>query len=80
MIEWKRYTVIFICLTILSIAAYDVLAILQGGLDSSISATLIEWSYKYPAFTFLVGFTMGHIFWRYRDTETTRKISESTKE
>ena len=78
--NWKKYTVIFIVATIIAIAVYDGIAIYNGGTEVSISHTLITWGYKYPVFTFLMGFTMGHLFWRLRDTKETLKISESTRE
>lgn len=74
--NWKKNTIIFILATIISIAIYDVLTIAKGGLETSVSHTLIEWSYKYPIFTFLMGVTMGHLFWRMRDTPETKKIAE----
>jgi len=77
--KWKKYTVIFIICAVLAIAIYDVVAIQNGGIEASISHTFIEWSYKMPAFTFLFGFVMGHLFWRMGDTKATAKIAESLK-
>ena len=77
--DLKKWTVWFIVLTIVAIAVYDSYVIIQGGTEVSISHTLVEWSYNYPAFTFLFGFTMGHLFWRMRDTKTTRKLSGGDK-
>ena len=54
---------IFIITMIASIVVFDFYLIGQGGADASISNQIIEWSYSYPAFTFLVGFAMGHLFW-----------------
>jgi len=62
----RKHTVIFVMFTIVSIALYDVYAINQGGTEASISHLLITWSYEFPAFTFLMGFTMGHLFWKIR--------------
>lgn len=70
----KQYTVIFIIAVIVAIAMYDVFAIYQGGTEASISNILIQWSYKYPAFTFLLGYTMGHLTWRMRDTDKTKEL------
>jgi hypothetical protein len=77
--NWKRWTIIFISATFVSIAIYDVLAISGGGTEASISHTLIVWSYKYPVLTFCFGFVMGHLFWRVRDTKELIAISESTR-
>ena len=54
---------IFIITIILAIAGFDAYLIFDGGADASISNQIIEWSYEYPAFTFLMGFAMGHLFW-----------------
>lgn len=75
MINWKKYTAIFIVSVIVAIALYDVIAIQGGGTEASISHMLITWSYQYPAMTFLMGFTMGHLFWRMRDTKETAKLT-----
>lgn len=69
--NWKKYTVIFILAVIVSIAAYDFIAIHEGGKEASVSWTLIVWSHEYPAFTFLMGFTFGHLFWRMRNPNLT---------
>ena len=74
--NWKRYTIIFIATMFIAIAAYDVLTISQGGMETSISHTMIEWSYKYPIFTFLMGVVCGHLFWRMSDTKATKEITE----
>jgi hypothetical protein len=54
----------FILFMIVAIAVFDTYLIIDGGTSESISHQIIEWSYEYPAFTFLVGFTMGHLFWK----------------
>lgn len=54
---------IFIIGLIVAIAGFDAYLIIGDGTDASISNQIIEWSYEYPAFTFLTGFTMGHLFW-----------------
>lgn len=64
MINWKKYTFLFIVFTAVSIAIFDFFIIYKGGTEASISHMLITWSYDYPAVTFLFGFTAGHLFWR----------------
>jgi hypothetical protein len=76
---WKQWTVVFISTNFILLGLYDTLAISGGGSESSISHTMIIWSYKYPVFTFIMGFIMGHLFWRLRDTIATKEISEATK-
>ena len=49
---------------IVGILAYDVWAYAKGGVKGTVSYMIImQWSRKYPAFTFAVGFVMGHLFW-----------------
>lgn len=74
--KWGRYTVIFIAATFLSIIVYDTLAIMGGGTEASISHVINVWSYKYPAFTFAMGFVMGHLFWRTRPTKELDALSK----
>lgn len=65
----RTKTVIFIISILVLIGVFDFYIIFEGGKEASISHTLIEWSYEYPSFTFLLGFTMGHLFWRMRSTK-----------
>ena len=75
----RKITSIFIISLVVIIAVYDVYAIAKGGVESSISHMMIEWSYKYPMFPFMMGVLVGHLFWRMRDTEYTKQISEDTR-
>lgn len=70
----KKWTIIFIVALIVIIAVYDVIAIYFGGTEASISSLLIMYSYQYPAGTFLIGFTAGHLFWRMKPNKETKKI------
>ena len=78
------FTVLLIALVTVLIAVYDVWAISKGGTEASISHLIFVWSYKYPMFTFMAGLIsgilIGHLFWRLRDTEESKKISDSTRE
>tara|TARA_R110000868_G_C10972634_1_gene770634 strand:+ start:17749 stop:17967 length:219 start_codon:yes stop_codon:yes gene_type:complete len=60
----KKITPYFIILVIILIGVYDFWIIAEQGKVESVSATIIRWSHEYPSFTFLLGFTMGHLFWR----------------
>jgi len=71
----KKITKIFILVIGVAIGVYDVYAIGQGGTEASISQTIYIWAYKYPAFTFFMGFICGHLFWQMRITEASKKIS-----
>lgn len=49
---------------IVAIFIYDGYAYIQGGQDATISSVIItDWALNYPAFTFAMGFIMGHLFW-----------------
>ncbi len=65
----KNLAAIFIISIIVLIAVFDVYLIVGGGTEASISYTMIKWSYEYPAFTFLFGFTCGHVFWKIREVK-----------
>lgn len=63
----RKPTIIFIVLTLVVIAVYDVWTIYANGRDTSVSWQIILISYEYPIFSFLIGVTMGHLFWRMKD-------------
>lgn len=65
----KKITPYFIIITIIIIAAYDFWIIAVQGKPESVSATMIRWAHEYPSFPFLMGFTMGHLFWRMKDKD-----------
>ena len=70
----RKATTAFIWIGLLIAAAYDVFAIAKGGVESSISHLIIEWSYKYPIFTYMAGVIAGHLFWRMGDTKRTKEL------
>ncbi len=74
--KYAAVTKYFILSAILIIACYDAFVISAGGVEVSISHTMIEWGYKYPIFTFAFGVVVGHLFWRMRDTAGTKKITD----
>lgn len=60
----KDITKISVIVFIIGILVYDVYAYYQGGQEATVSHLVItDWSRNYPAFTFMVGFVMGHLFW-----------------
>lgn len=71
-----KKTPIFIFSLILLIIFYDVWVIINYGAQESISAYVIEWSYSMPAFSFLTGFVMGHLFWRMKKNKRTEDIDK----
>lgn len=77
----KTITMIFSIVTLIIVLAYDGYAVFVGGTEASISSLIINFSYKMPMFTFLCGFTCGHLFWKMRSNEDTVKngIDKETK-
>lgn len=62
--KYRGYSQVFIVLVIVGIFAFDAWVFVMGGQDATISSVIItEWAYDYPAFTFGIGFIMGHLFW-----------------
>jgi hypothetical protein len=59
----KKITTIFIAVSILIIAVFDLWVIQSYGKQESISAYIIRWSHEYPSIPFLFGFLCGHLFW-----------------
>lgn len=60
----RKYTIAFIIVVLVAIGVYDVFVISASGKQDSISWVIIEWSHEYPSFVFMIGFAMGHLFWR----------------
>jgi hypothetical protein len=75
----RKLTIIFIVSIIFAAIGYDIYAISRDGTEASISHIIIEWSYKYPIFTFLFGLLCGHLFWRVRGGDILRKIEDNTR-
>lgn len=70
----KKTTQIFIVAIFVVIFVYDFYAWVAGGTESTVSWQIFEFSYKTPAFTFGMGFIMGHLFWQMKGQ---KKIAES---
>jgi len=60
----RKITGIAIASTVVILGLYDVFAFTTGGTEGTISHVINSWAYNYPAFTFAMGFLMGHLFWR----------------
>lgn len=73
--KFKKHTYVFIVAIIVLIAIWDVYVLVWGGPESSISHIMINWAYDYPVFSFVMGFVMGHLFWRMGG-----RIKEGTKD
>jgi nitrogen fixation-related uncharacterized protein len=59
-------TLVFIVVTVLTVAVFDVWVILKKGKSESISAHAIKGSKKYPLLVLLTGVVIGHLFWSFR--------------
>lgn len=80
--KWKGYTKIvalLIIALIIVVLVYDAIAIHFGGTEASISSLIITSAYHMPFMVFCIGFFMGllsgHLFWRMRGNEDTKKIN-----
>jgi hypothetical protein len=65
----SRYTKGFVLVAIILIALYDIWAYSAGGTKSTISWLMYTWSHEHPAFSFAMGFVMGHLFWQMKKVE-----------
>ena len=66
----RKWTVIIIWLAIVGLAGYDILAMIKGGSEATISYILLQSSKDNPAIPFAFGFLMGHLFWYNRGGES----------
>jgi hypothetical protein len=55
-------TILFIVAIIVLIAVYDIWAVVTGGGDRTISATILTFAKAYPIIPFTFGIFMGHLF------------------
>ena len=72
----KNITIKILAVLLLALLVYDVVAIQIGGTEASVSSVIITFAYKMPVFTFLSGVVCGHLFWRMRTNNDTKKIDE----
>lgn len=70
-----KTTKIIILIVIGIIAVVDFYLMFSGGREATISHVMIEWAYEYPIVPFCFGVLVGHLFWRMKDTDMTRRIS-----
>lgn len=80
--KWKGYTKLValgIIAMIVIVLVYDAIAIHFGGTEASISSLIITSAYEMPFMVFCIGFftgiLMGHLFWRMRGNEDTKKLN-----
>lgn len=53
----------FILLVIVGVTIFDIVALLVGGIDATISVTMYNLSRQYPIIPFALGVIAGHLFW-----------------
>jgi hypothetical protein len=77
------FFLIFIISATVIFAGYDAYLLTNYGTEATVSHWIIVNSYKYPVLPFvfglIVGFLMGHLFWRMRDTKATKEISDASR-
>jgi hypothetical protein len=62
--EVQNITLWVVISVVCVVLAYDVWALAKGGVKASISYMIImDWTRRYPALSFAVGFICGHLFW-----------------
>lgn len=66
-------TAIFMIVTILAVAIYDVYIIVKAGKFESISAYIIRGSKQYPLLVLMGGLVLGHLFWSMSDFDWMKK-------
>lgn len=77
--DFKKLTSIVTIVTVVLVLVYDVIAIVNGGTEASISSLVITKSYEQPLIPLLVGIVIGHLFWRMKGNKDTRKIDNEQK-
>ena len=63
MSAYRSITKWLIIVTVVVWIAWDVVAYLAGGVDSTISVVILLWSREAPIIPFLTGVVCGHLFW-----------------
>lgn len=66
-INIKNLTKNIMIAIVLLLIAYDVLAIVYGGVEATISHITLNYSKEYPIIPFAVGVVCGHLFWSQKD-------------
>lgn len=77
--DYRKATPYLIIFIIVILIGYDIVVLYKDGTEATVSYTLFVWSHKYPLTSFVFGFFCGHIYWRLRDNEVTKKISDIFK-
>lgn len=57
------FTTAFICIVLVLIFGVDLVLLVRKGYKHTVSAVLLKMGKGYPIIPFLMGVTMGHLFW-----------------
>ena len=63
---WRRATVVFLIAVAIALAVWDIVAFLNGGVDSTVSRTLAAWGERVAIVPLSMGILAGHFFWPWR--------------
>lgn len=63
---WEKITVVIIVFMVVGGALYDVIALANGGVESTISRVVLDGACKHPIIAFAMGVLCGHLFWPQR--------------
>lgn len=58
-----KVTVIVIIVSIAALICYDIYALVQFGVDATISAITLRAAMRHPIISFAAGVLCGHLFW-----------------
>jgi hypothetical protein len=59
-----KTTAVILLIAFCILGLYDLWAFIDGGIGSTISRTMLELGFRYPAIIFVCGFICGHVFGR----------------
>jgi len=63
---WKKATAVFLLAIVFSLIVWDVVAFLEGGVDSTISRSMARFGVSYGIVPLTCGVMAGHFWWPWR--------------
>jgi len=63
---WKKITVTVVVLMVVVGIGYDIIALIMGGVESTISQVVLNKAREHPIIAFAMGVLCGHLFWPQR--------------
>ena len=61
--NYRKLTKYFIVITLAVILIYDIYAVYNGGVNSTISQVMADWSLEYAPLNYLIMYALGHFTW-----------------